>query len=396
MEELIKAYEVLPDVRQEIKVKHKLIDIVIITILATFGNADEWEDIEIWGNENKEWLKNYLTLENGIPSHDTIQRNIGIIDTTTINIIFLRWLEEQLKKRGIELNKSIDELNEEEKIVAIDGKTARGSRNKYKKAVHILTAYMVSNGICLAQLSTDEKSNEITAIPDLLDMISIEGQIVTIDAMGAQKAIAKKIIKDNKADYVLGLKGNQKLFARDVADFFDEEEKRKLKEEANKYFDYREKSHGMIIRYECYATEEVNWLTDRNKWEGLKTIAAIEKSMTNIDTGEVITEIRNYICSIEANAEKIYKITRGHWNIETSLHWHLDVSFREDNNKTIDRKLVENMNVIRKITLSILKLVEFNKKYSIKKKRYLISCNSEKYIPEILNSLGNKIQKGNK
>jgi hypothetical protein len=138
MEELIKAYEILPDIRQEVKVKHKLIDIVIITILATFGNANEWEDIEIWGNENEKWLKNYLTLENGVPSHDTIQRNIAIINTETINIIFLRWLEEQLEGKGIRINKSIEELKEEaENIVAIDGKTARGSRNKYKKAVHI-------------------------------------------------------------------------------------------------------------------------------------------------------------------------------------------------------------------------------------------------------------------
>jgi predicted transposase YbfD/YdcC len=307
-----------------------------------------------------------------------------MIDGEQINRLFVQWLQEKLLEKGYEMKSEL-----EHKITAIDGKTARGSKNDYHKAVHIVSAYCVNNAICLGQIKTEEKSNEITAIPDLLDMLCIEGQIVTIDAMGCQKKIAKKIKQDNEADYILGLKGNQGTFEQEVGGYFaDTMLLADTQAIDGSYYIYKEKSHSSIITYKTTVTDDISWFADKNKWVGLNIIGMIQKTTVSIKSGERTEETRFYIGSTQRNAQLLYEATRAHWNIETSLHWHLDVTFREDANQTKDISTVKNMNIVNKMALTLLKIADFGtKRLSIARKRKLLHMNFPKYMKKIIESV---------
>ena len=255
----------------------------------------------------------------------------------------------------------------------------RSNKRGESKPNHIVSAWSREDGYCLGQKTVDEKSNEITAIPKVLDVIEIKGQVVTIDAMGTQTAIAEKI-RERRADYVLALKRNQGTLYEDIK-LFLMDEKEKLKDKGN-YYRSIEKAHGQIEIREYYQTEEIKWLSQKKNWKGLKSIGMEEKTIKK--DGKEEKEYRFYISSLKTDIELFRRAVRGHWAVE-SMHWQLDVTFREDANHTLDKIAAQNQNVIRKWCLSILKLLEIRgKKMSMQRKRFNISMNPMKYLEEIL------------
>lgn len=312
----------------------------------------------------------YFKLENGIPSHDTFQRVMGMIDPKVIQQLQIIWNEYISKSDGEGIKK----------ILNIDGKTMRGSRTEYKKPLHIVSAWCDEDGICFGQKAVKEKENEIVAIPELLDTLQIKGYVVTIDAMGTQTKIAEKIIK-KKADYVLAVKGNQETLHNDLIEYFNDAD---LKKEIIKNGNYKktvEKAHGQIEIREYYQTKDIKWLSSKNKWKNLKSIGIVEKTIKK--NNKENKEIRYYISSLAPEIDLFEKSVRGHWRIEI-MHWHLDVTFKEDSNKTIEETANKNMNLIRKWALCILKLLDMGRKMSLKLKRFSINCKPDDYISKIM------------
>lgn len=371
MEQLLQWMEIIEDSRQQAKVRHSLKDIIAIVLFATLANADTWEEIEDFAKGHEEYLRQYLELKNGIPSHDTIQRVMGMVRTEHLGQLQLKW-QEMLNSNEGELIK---------KIICIDGKTMCSNKRKDVKPNHIVSAWSREDGYCLGQKTVNQKSNEITAIPQVLDAIEIKGQVVTIDAMGTQTEIAAKI-KSRRADYVLSLKGNQKSLYEDVKLYFsDKEVCRKIKEQGN-YVRTTEKARSQLEIREYYQTEDIKWLSQKKNWKGITSIGMEEKTIYR--DGAELKEYRYYISSLKADIELFKRAVRGHWAIE-SMHWQLDVTFKEDANHTLDKIAAQNQNVIRKWCISILQLLEINgKKMSMARKRFNISMNPMKYLEEIL------------
>jgi len=367
MLEILKEIEIIEDPRQQSKVKHKLLDIVIIVLFAKLANADEWENIELFANENEEFLKQYIELKNGIPSHDTVQRVMGMIAPKYIQGIYEKWNDLVNSNEGEKLKK----------IICIDGKTMRGNRTETQKANHIVSAWSDTDGFCPGQKAAEEKSNEITAIPKLLDIINIKGSIITIDAMGTQTNIAEKI-KNKRADYTLAIKENQPNLYAEISEYFaDEEFLQKIKAN-NGYKITKEKAHSSIETREYYQCDNIKWMDEKNRWKGIKSIGMISKT---INKGEEKTvEKRYYISSLSLDIELFSRTIREHWSVEI-MHWHLDVTFKEDANTTKDKIAAQNLNIINKWCLSILKLFQIGKKkQSLRKKRYCICLNAKKYL----------------
>lgn len=371
MEELLEWMEYIEDVRQKRKVRHKLKDILVIVLFATLADADDWVEIAMFANVYQDYLRKYIDLKNGVPSHDTIQRVMGMVSPDILQQLYSKWQE--LLNRG--------EGEVLKKIICIDGKTMRSNKRKGSKPSHIVTAWSREDGFSLGQKAVNEKSNEITAIPELLEKIQVKGQIITIDAMGTQKEIAEKI-RDKRADYVLAVKGNQGTLYEDLKLYFSDADIRKEIEETKSYSRSIEKAHGQIEKREYYQTDDIKWLSSKKEWKGLRSIGMEKKTLTD-ETGERV-EYRYYISSLKLEEETFRRAVRGHWSVE-SMHWQLDVTFREDANQTYDKQAAQNLNIIRKWSLSILKIIEIMKPgLSMRKKRFAISLRPMKYLEEVL------------
>ena len=359
---IFECFGCIEDKRQEAKVKHKLIDIIFLVIASVICGCNEWKEIYMWATEevNIAWLKKYIALENGIPSLSTIGRLFNIINPKQLEKCFAHWM-----KTAVELA--------QKDVVSIDGKTMKGSRDiiEGKKGVHIVSALCDSHNLILGQVKTDEKSNEITAIPELLDMLFLEGCIVTIDAMGAQKKIVEKIINDNHADYVINLKGNQETLHNEVIEYFEDLEKegvidnlklseQEAKDDTEKSKDKKidmcstmDKGHGRIEKRIYIFSTDIDWMVDAKKdWAGLNGIGLVMREVT-FSTGEKTFEKAHYIGSAD-NVGDFAKAARNHWGVE-SMHWTLDVTFRDDANKTRKGQLPRNMAVLKRIALNTVK-----------------------------------------
>ena len=261
MEQLLEWMEIIEDNRQHRKVRHNIKDILIIVLFATLANADTWEQIADFALWNEDYLRQYIELKNGVPSHDTIQRVMGMIRPENLQQLQLKWQEMLDSNEGEKLKK----------IICVDGKTMRSNKRKNTKPCHIVSAWSREDGYCLGQQAVEEKSNEITAIPKVLESIEIKGQVVTIDAMGTQTAIVETIRK-RRADYVLAVKGNQGKLETDIRLYFEDA---KVCEELKKGRGYKktvEKAHGQTEIREYYQTGDVSWMDERGKWKGLKSI----------------------------------------------------------------------------------------------------------------------------
>jgi predicted transposase YbfD/YdcC len=344
--------------------RHQLLDIITIALCAVICCADTWEDIEEFGQTKYEWFRTFLELPHGIPSHDTFARVFALMDPHEFQEAFIGWV------------KSIQVLTKGH-VVAIDGKTVRRSHDKDTSPIHIVSAWAQENRMVLGQVKTDEKSNEITAIPELLRVLELEGCIVTIDAMGCQKAIAETIIEKG-ADYVLGLKGNQGNLHADVALFFQDCL-------ASAPFDFHETvdgDHGRIETRRYWTTSDIQWLSDKHLWKKLTTIVMVQRERLTGD--KVSNETSYYISSLESNAKELARAIRGHWSIENSLHWVLDIAFREDESRVRKDHAPENLAILRHMALNLLKK-ETSSKRSIKTKRLKAGWDPE-YLRRVLNA----------
>ena len=371
VEELLEWMEYIEDVRQAKKVRHKLKDILVIVLFATLANADDWVEIAMFAEAYQDYLRKYIELKNGIPSHDTINRVMGLVSPDILQQLYAKWQELLNRDEGEALKK----------IICIDGKTMRSNKRKEGKPSHIVSAWSKEDGFCLGQKAVSEKSNEITAIPELLDKIQIKGQIITIDAMGTQKSIAEKI-RNKRADYVLALKRNQGGLYEEVELYFSDRETLEGIRKKGNYASTTEKAHGQIEKREYYQTDEIGWLAQKKEWKGIKSLGMEEKTLRD-EKGER-KEYRYYISSLAPDIETFKRAVRGHWSVE-SMHWHLDVTFREDGNTTLDKQAAQNQNIIRKWSLSILKMIEIMKPgLSLKKKRFAISLRPIQYLEEVL------------
>ena len=327
--------------------------------------------MEYFAQYQEKYLRKYIELKNGIPSHDTIRRVMGMISPDILQQLYQKWQELLNRDEGEKLKK----------IICIDGKTMRGNKRKDSQPSHIVSAWCREDGFCLGQRAVEEKSNEITAIPELLDKIQIKGQVVTIDAMGTQTAIAEKI-RNKRADYVLALKGNQGSLHEDVGLYLSDQEVKRALQASGQYKRTVEKARSQIEIREYYQTEAISWLNCKKKWKGLKSIGMEEKTIRK--NGVEKKEYRYFISSLKEDIELFSRAVRGHWSVE-SMHWHLDVTFREDANQTLDRLAAQNLNIIRKWCLSILKVLElFRPNLSMKKKRFIISMNPPEFLEQVL------------
>ena len=313
---IIENFATLKDPRLERHKLHSLTDIIVLAICAICSGSNGWEAIEDFGKEKEDWLRQYIPLKNGIPSHDCIAYTLRKVSPPGFRECFMRWV-------------NVVKKNTEGEIVAVDGKTARGSRDRKnnRKPLHMVSAWACSNRLVLGQEATDEKSNEITAIPKLLAILELKGCIVTIDAMGCQKLIASQII-EQEADYVLGLKGNQGLLHEEVEDFFDIALAENFKAVEHDYTEETDKDHGRLEVRRYWITDELASLSTVSEWKGLLSIGMVERECWQGDQHTI--EKRFFINSIPADAKKFSQAVRGHWGVENPLHWRLDVILGDD------------------------------------------------------------------
>ena len=316
---LLEHLNTIDDPRMEDKCEHTLVDIMSITLCAALCGADDWNAIESFGKAKKAWFETFLDLPNGIPSHDTFNRFFSILSPKAFQTFFLNWVNDVAKTV--------------EDVVAIDGKTLRQShdRKNNKKAIHMVSAWSSANQVVLGQVKTDDKSNEITAIPELLKALELKGCIVTIDAMGCQKAIAKHIV-EAEGDYVLALKGNQSTLSKQVENTFQQADQVNYKGYEVDYFECSQ-SHGNRTETRRHWTLPVSDTPIQDAvWAGLSTVTMVESERTMKGEPTRI-EHRYYIGSIGQDAKRFAHAVRSHWGVENQLHWQLDVSFGEDQSR---------------------------------------------------------------
>jgi predicted transposase YbfD/YdcC len=320
--------------------RHLLLDIIGLTICAVIADAEGWEDIEAYGHAKCEFLKGFLSLPNGIPSHDTIERVFQRIKPAEFERCFRSWTRAMAEELGL-------------KQVAIDGKTLCGSfdRASGKSALHLVSAWSVENKLTLAQQAVDGKSNEITAIPELLQLLKLHGAIVTIDAMGCQKEIAEQIINAG-GDYILAVKENQPHLYQDILDHFEHVHDTDAKCHRHRT---REKGHGRVECREYYTTPVPETLRNREAWRGLQSVGHVFSQIER--DGKATCELRLYISSLPSNARRFAQAVRGHWGIENSCHWVLDVTFHEDDSRIRKGNGPENFALMRRLALSLIKRV---------------------------------------
>lgn len=381
MKQLIDEVKTIKDTRQQGKVKHKLSDIVIIVMLSILTGHNDFEEMIIFAEARIDILRKYIELENGIPHKDTIKRVIAILDPNILNLIFYKWLAEIL---SVKSKKTINELD---RIIAFDGKTICGSNDIHNRALHILTAFDTDNELVLGQLPVDVKTNEITVMPDLIDLLDLKDTVITADALNCQKEIVEKIV-DKKGNYVLAVKGNKGELHEAIVDYFDDKTLEVIKAREECYSSNVEKSHSHLEKREYFLIDKIDYLKENQgkDYKRLNSIGLSKKTITDINTGEIVVEKRYYIMSI-FDAELFARTVRKEWMIENNLHWHLDYTLKEDSSTIIDKKVAFNLNIIRKAVLTMLKNVEFKKKFSLKNKITYINDNFASILPDVLNQL---------
>jgi predicted transposase YbfD/YdcC len=362
---LLGYLSIIKDPRLERRKLHQLRDILFLSVCASLCGCDTWEDIHLFATVRENWLRQYLPLENGIPSPDTIARVFSLIDPNEFEHAFRQWVCSLY-------------IVEEGKIIAIDGKCVKGSYGEKKSAIHMVGAFAAETGLVLAQVKTSEKSNEITAIPELLNALVLKGCIVTLDAMGCQKEIVKKIVAKG-GDYVISLKGNQGSLHEDVKLFLETERDSAFKRTAYDYYETIEKGHGRIETRRYWITDKISWLDNKEKWAGLNSIGLVE-SRREIK-GEGSCELRYFISSLKPDARKFSQAVRQHWSIENNLHWQLDVTFDEDKLRMRVKNAAQNLAILRRMVLNTLK--QDKMKGSLKGKRKKAGW-SDAYLTELL------------
>ncbi len=357
----------LRDPRQAKKVEHDLVEMLVVAVCAVLVGADDFVEIEEWANEKVDWLRQYLKLANGIPSHDTFGRVFAALDAEAFAAAFRRWVSGLLPALG------------RDEVVAIDGKTSRRSGKIDATPLHLVSAFAAGAGLVLGQRATAEKSNEKTAIPELLSTLALEGCIVTIDAMGTQPNIAQAI-RDRGADYILSVKDNQPKLADSVQDFFVAFQTAPDKT-PHRFDEVVEKDHGRLEVRRCYAFDQIDCLHAPERWPDVKSFAVIASERTI--KGKTTLGHRLYITSLPANAVRLNRAVRQHWRVENSLHWCMDVVFGDDQMRTRTGHAAHNFAVLRHIALNLIRLAPVKRKGGLKVRR-LIAATSDNYRAQLL------------
>lgn len=372
----LRAFAELKDPRMDRTKKHGLSDILTISICAVICGADGWVQVEEFADCKKKWFRTFLDLPNGIPSHDTFGRVFAKLDPAAFEQCFMKWITQlATTSKG--------------RLIAIDGKTIRRSLDSAnsKAAIHMVSAWCQANHMVLGQLATDAKSNEITAMPKLLKLLDLDGAVVTIDAAGCQKKIARQIV-DQGADYVLQLKGNQTALHSETVMLFDQ----CIRDDCHGISYHTAATtnggHGRIEQRRIWATSEIGWFAERSKWKKLRSLIRIERKRTV--NGETSCEYHYYISSLPAdNPGRLLEYIRGHWSVENNLHWCLDISFADDDRRIRKGHGAENYARLSRIALNLLK-AQTKHKVGIKTKR--LCCGwSHEYLFRVLtqNDQGN-------
>jgi predicted transposase YbfD/YdcC len=360
---LVAHFARVPDPRINRRKDHDLTDLLVIALCSLLCGGETFNDMEDFGKAKHDWFKTFLTLRNGIPSHDTFNRVFAALDPKEFLDCFLRWTQS--------LRKVVSQ-----EIVALDGKALRRAMNKDQSVKYVVSAWAESNSLVLGQLKVADKSNEITAVPELLRVLELSGCIVTTDAMGCQKKIAREIIEAD-ADYVLALKGNQETVHEEVKSFLDAT---LLEQQAPRLpgakpskaaatlasLETVEKDHGRLEIRRYYQSDQLDWFADQPKWEGLKSVGIVE-SLREVD-GQTTIERRYYLASLPLGVETFARAVRSHWGVENKVHWIMDVCFREDQSRARAGYAAENLATLRRLALNLLKR-EKTKKRGIKGKQ---------------------------
>jgi len=336
---LLDYFDQLDDPRVDRTKLHALTEILFIAIAGTLAGAEGWRELEAFGHAKRPWLIRYLDLPHGIPSDDTFRRVISRLNPTRFEACFRTWMAAAVAQS-------------DGALISIDGKTLRGSHDGGQPPLHLVSAWAEANRLVLVQEPVEDHANEITVIPKVLEILELHGCIVTIDAMGTQWAIAEQII-DQGGDYVLALKSNHPTLYEDVRTFFDEAQARSFGGIAHDYVQETDGGHGRIEVRHCWCTSDVAWLADQTKWKGLRTIVCLSSRRI---VGETESQQRRYyISSLPAQASVIAHAVRSHWGIENRLHWVLDMSFGEDRSRVRKAYGPENLGLLRRIALNLLR-----------------------------------------
>ena len=384
LKELKEKTKMLKDERQKGKITYKIWDIVVVTILAVLADCNEWEEIEDYAQEEKEFLKKFLKLTGGIPSAKTYERVISIIDSQELNKIFVEFIKEIQCMD----NKYFKD------VFSFDGKVEKGSARKKgyiveeTKPLNVLNVYSDKLQMCIEQEMIEDKSNEITAIPEVIKRLNLKNVICTWDALNTQKANIRAVVEQG-GDYCVALKSNQGNFYKDVVDYFDEDRQSIIKSGYEGGYQLsREKNHKAVITYEYFQTEKVKWYEEKDLWKGLKSIGMVKKSIEKSD-GTKVEEKRYYISSLLLNMNIFSYAIRAHWNVENKLHWQMDFTFKSDDNRTMNKKALYNLQIIKKFCLKILNEVKRQQNRSLKRIRKSISRNIERETVKIFAILRN-------
>ena len=348
----VEHFSELEDPRIERKKLHALTDIMVLVVCAMISGAEGWEDIAAFGHSKLEWLRRFIPLKNGVPSHDCIAYVISRLSPKNFSECFMKWAEDVREKTHGE-------------VIAVDGKTACGSQKRKhgKNPLHMVSAWATANRLVLGQEATEEKSNEITAIPKLLKLLELHGCIVTIDAMGCQRDIAGQIV-DQGADYVLGLKGNQGLLHEAVEDYFTAAQAAGFKQVEHAYHEEVDKGHGRLETRRYWITEDLCTLPQTERWKGLRSIGMVEREFEEGDKRGI--EQRHFINSIAADSKQFAHAVRAHWGIENCLHWRMDEVLKEDDSRIRKGNAAAIMTTIRHLCLNLFQ--KEPSKLSIRKK----------------------------
>jgi predicted transposase YbfD/YdcC len=367
---LVKHFESLPDPRHERNRRHRLVDVIVIAVCGVIVGCEGPTAIHRWATLKEDWLRQWLQLPHGIPSRDCLRRVLSLLRPEAFQRCFQNWMAA-----------SFATDDDAGRHVAIDGKTLRRSHDRGAALgpLHVVSAWASEQGLALGQLATDEKSNEITAIPLLLDQIDVKGAVVTIDAMGCQREIAQKIVAA-KADYVLAVKDNQPKLCEAIRDFFSEQLEDDLNSVPHRKHETHDQGHGRTDDRYYYLAKLPDDFPLAEQWPGLKAIGMAVR-VTEHSDGRASDDVRYYITSRYCSGQKFAHAVRGHWAIENSLHWVLDVTFDEDQSRARNRRLADNLAWLRRLAIGLLK--QHPAKHSLKGKQQLAGWSND-FLTETL------------
>jgi predicted transposase YbfD/YdcC len=391
IQRFIRLAKSIDDNRIKGMTSYPLHEVILIAFLAILSGAQTWSDISLFGELTMKYLKKFLKLENGIPSHDTFRRVFGLINPDQLEKITVLFLVANMEK----IKKSLNIDKNSKRLICIDGKEQRGTGRKYNsdseiKNLQTLHVYDASNAICLCSKSISSKTNEIPVAQEVLKDMQLKDAIVTFDALHTQKYTIQ-LIKEAKGDYVGALKGNHSTFSNEIRDYFSDKTKEKIRNKGLNYYKTMEKAHSQVETRRYYLTTYIKWFESKADWLGLKAFICYEKHIYNTITKKETTEIRYYITSLK-DIELCADAIRGHWSVENQLHWHLDANLLEDDNTTTDKYAFNNFSLLNKMVLSLYKLIQpLLGNRSIRAIRKTFQWDLENNLALILNSFDDKV-----